>query len=234
MVSNDELASSSADQEIAVDDSLFSHKSAIEEKIENILLWTHRKVGSEQLIAAKEQFYWKTGKFFSDDYFYVNRITYFIDYFIFERPLETSGPFAGNTPYKCYLQEEKNTSIETFIHSIFSVQKISESHIFLKDLSNPKVKHKVSRPDFESFDGILKHDIIQGFLYKIDGQLWLSRGLIFHPYKAYRTIKKNVRKHIKQENSQMILMLNQLARQQLRHKRHEHVNPKIFYLDSDC
>ena len=81
---------------------------------------------------------------------------------------------------------------------------------------------------------ILKNDIFQGFIFSVNDELWLSRGLVIHPYKAYRTIRKNLKKTLKQEGSELVLLLNQLARQQLRHKRHEHVSPKVFYADDSC
>ena len=231
MVSDNELGPEDIKSTtVAIDDSLGSHKSPIEEEIEKILLWAHQKIGSEQLVQAKEQFYWKTGEFFPDDVFYVNRISYFIDYFVFERPLETSNEFAGKTPYDCYRDIYPTLSIQDFMHTIFSVQKVSDTGIILKDIVG-KSKYKVSNQNSESFDGILKNDIFQAFLYKVDDQFWLSRGLIFHPYKAYRCIKKNIRKELKKEDLQINLLLHKFARQQLRHRRHEHVNPRVFYLE---
>lgn len=231
MVSNNELnLDGPSDMQVAIDDSLFAHRSSIEEQIEKVLLWAHNEIGSEQLVAAKEQFYWKTGKFFSDDLFYVNRISYFVDAFIFERPLETSSKFSGKTPFESF-KENNQTSIQEFIHSIFCVHKVSDDYLILKDLIDTKVRHKISLRESESFDGILKNDIFQGYIYKIEDKFWMSRGLIFHPYQAYRLIKKSIKKHQKQKESQLGLILNQFARQQLKHKRHDHVNPKIFYAE---
>ncbi|SME89146.1 hypothetical protein [Pseudobacteriovorax antillogorgiicola] len=234
MVSDNEIDQGSSNIiAVAIDDSLGGHKSSIEEAIEKILLWAHSKIGAEQLVQAKEQFYWKTGKFFPDDIFYVNRISYFIDYFIFERPLETSNQFSGKTPFECYQDLKDDHQIQDFHHSVFSVHKISDVGIILKDMIH-KTRYKISARSTERFDGILKNDIFQGFIYQIQDQYWLSRGLIFHPHKAYRSIRKSVKKELKKEDLQVNIVLQKLARQQLRHLRHEHVNPRVFYLEESA
>lgn len=215
---------------IAIDESLNIRKTMFEDQIENILDWIQSKIGAEQFVQAQEQFFWKTGKFFSDDPWYTSRINYFINHFIFERPLESPTKLSGMTPYQCYEIEFKSNFLNGINHSIFSVLKVSENSIIIRDLIH-NLKIKVCTENFERFEGILKNDMFQGFIFNSRGQNWMTMGIIFHPYKAYRTIKKNIKKESKSDNFQPSLLLYQLARQQLKHQRHIHVNPKLFYTE---
>lgn len=216
---------------LAIDDSVGGDVSSpVEKQIERLILWAYETLGTEQLVKAKEQFYWKTGKVFVDDQFFEGRIGYFIDHFLFERPIELKCPFQGETPYAAYTRHVSPLSLEPLGHSIFRVTKSTVKSLNIKSLIDDGKYSVVARPS-ERLDGISKGDIFQCYLYKLEECLYLSKGIIFHPFKAYKVIRTKVRKAIAEEDFQVDTLLHKLARQQLRQCRHVHVEPKKFYLD---
>lgn len=233
MVPNEELASVvTAQQEfrVAIDPSVGGENvSELEKCLEHMLLWAYQKVGSETLVQAKEEFYERTGKIFPDDDFFNDRMSYFIDQFVFERPLGLNDDDPGQTIFEAYLkQNEANTPIQGFIHSIFSIHRINDKLLTLRDLFTNE-RHKITRTEEANFQGIGKKDIFQGFIYQLESHKTLSRGLVFHPHTSHSIIKKHLKSLQKQGTFETHPILSDLAMQQLRHLRHGHVHPKLFY-----
>ena len=119
---------------MAVDESVsFSSDDGIDEELEKVLLWASHELGSEQLIKAKEEFYWQTGKVFPDDRFYAGRMSYFIDTFLFEKPIENHEKFAGIAPFDAF-ENEATRSLQPLCHSVFTVIKKNRQKLQLKCL----------------------------------------------------------------------------------------------------
>ncbi|NRA64397.1 MAG: hypothetical protein HRU19_07935 [Pseudobacteriovorax sp.] len=233
MVPPEEIVNSSntpIDSLIAIDESVGGEVgSTVENELEKVLLWSYAELGSEQMVKAKEEFYWKMGKVFPDDDFFANRMSYFIDHFIFERPVESHKELGGSTPYEVYTQNN-DVALHPYLHSLFVVVKKTKSKLQLKSLITSEKIQITARPQ-ERLDGIQKKDILQCFVYQMNQQFFMSKGVIFHPYRSYKIIRKKLKKVISSENFQASKLLHSLARKQLRHCRHIHVDPRKFYQD---
>lgn len=219
---------------IAIDAAVFSsHNNKLDSFFEQILAWVNTKFGKQQFINAKDEFYWKNGKIFPEDQFYHDRMAYFTDYFLFHRLLETSSSqYLNLTPFQAFLastqKEKEDMPIQDFLHSIFLVLKVKQKYLLIKDLFTGK-KYPIVLSDFQNIAGILKKDMFQGYVYFCDSQYMLSRGLIFHPYQVHKIIKKHIKQIRKYEEYDSTMTLSKYARLQLRHKRHQHVDPKYIY-----
>lgn len=223
MVLDHEVSNSSQPSAITtIDDYRGNYKSPLGEAIEKALVWSQNTFGTQEIIDAKNSFYQLTGKFFPEDDFYLNRISYFIDYFLFERTIKNK-----TTPFALYTEKQPSIITEA-IHNIFVVQKVNDSSLSLKSLVHQE-KYRISSHQGERFDGILKGDLIQGFIYKIENSFHLSRSLLFHPHKGAKYIKKKIKKGSRAEHFNTSEMLYELARTQMKHLRHDHVSPKVFY-----
>ena len=185
--------------------------------------------GTKPIVDAKEEFFLKGGKIFAEDDNYHQRIYYFLNHFIFERPLNS---FSRTTPFLEYL-EAGNTAptIEGYTHSLFTILKVRPDHIFLKDLFSEK-KLRVDKQDLEVFEGIAKGDLFQGILLHQETITYLSRGLIFHPNRSHKIILNLLKQERKNQRFGKDQILFALARQQLKHTRLKHVDPKIVYQDN--
>ena len=215
---------------IAIDESVGGQRS-IDLFIESVLEWVQEKFGDEQFIKAKEEFYWKNGKVFHDDIFFHNRMVYFVDSFIFKRPLETSNSeFSNKTPFQAYCaSKELDKKILVYSQlSVYQLLRIKEKEVVIRDLFSGK-KLSVSVPSKPKCSGLQRGDYIQGFVYFSENLAILSRGLILHPTKVGRIIKSKVKEISKSDEYEHLRTLALFARQQLKHLRHKHVDPAIIY-----
>ena len=208
----------------------FSEEDAF---VERLVMWASAKFGFEQLVTAKEEHFWKTGKAFPDDTFYHLRMAHFLDYFLFQRPLDRGSTLhVGKTPFTVYQEEappcRPGWELEGYCHSLFEVVKISRHGLIVEDVL-AGARLSVSRKSGERHDGFKRKDLVQGFLYGMGSRFVLSRGLLFHPERAAGTIKKQVKKAKKSDDFDHNKVLSRLARQQIRHLRHPHVDARLIY-----
>lgn len=231
MVSCEEVNTLTPDSSfrLAIDASVGGENiTEVEKYLEQILLWAHQKFGPEPLVQAKEDFYEQTGKIFHDDSFFNERMSYFIDYFIFERILTTKDDSIEETPFELYQKVEAEHMIQGVVHSLFSVYRLNDQFLTIRDIHSNE-RYKLPRSPHSNFDGINKKDLFQGFVYDLGSHKTLSRGLIFHPTDAHTSIKKYLKLQQKKNQLDLRLALTRFAKQHLRHLRHSHVNPKLFY-----
>lgn len=199
---------------------------------DRLLAWAQTRFGNEEIVRAKEEFFWKTGKVFYDDSFYETRMEYFVDYFLLERPL--SVPHEGDiclTPYHAYqklVDQNLMSELEGFRHSLFQIAKVTEKKLIGYDLINDKKIEVFARPQ-ESFRAIFKKEFMQGFVYTSELGTHLSQGMIFHPLKANRFIRKQLKTSKNATDFDASTFLSALAKLQLRHLRHAHVDPRRIY-----
>lgn len=96
----------------------------LSEFLELVASWTLEKCGEEEFVVGKEEFFMRTGKVFFDDPVFENRMSYFVDWFLNERPLGPAGrsigensvnEFKGLTPFQVFFEissHELMSSIE--------------------------------------------------------------------------------------------------------------------------
>lgn len=197
--------------------------------IETLLQSYVARHGTDAIVEAKEDFFRHGGKIFAEDDNYHQRIYYFLNHFVFERALSAT---LRGTPFLEYLEtaEGSEAAVDGFTHSLFKILKIKGDHLFLKDLITDK-KIRVEKQVGQVFEGIEKNDVFQGFLFHQLEQTFLSRGLIFHPVRSHKIILTQLKQERKAPKSTKDQLLFGLARQQLKHTRLKHVDPKIVYLE---
>ena len=218
---------------LAVDDLLASNSHIVDQNIETIVHWTNTFFEAEQILKAREDFNWKSGKIFHHEEQYHKRMSYFIDQYIFSRILETSSPqFQNQTPYRAYLAHHQNGSIAIsgFRHSIFYITRITKQSMTIKDIILEN-KIKISRRPEEHFLGVEKKSTFQGYIYTLGDENFLSRGLLFHPNECRRFLQKQTKIYRKSSSFDEMKFLNAIARLQLKYLRHPHVSCVKIYKD---
>ncbi len=211
----------------------------VDELLEGLVLWAYDRFGQAEIIRARDEFFWKTGKVFHDDACYKDRMGYFFDFFLFERPLpdgvrtddQWATPFAtfqiekglgGATPFD-------TCPVVNFRHGIFEVLKTSEDQLFLRDMFRNAKVTVVARPS-QSFKLMAKKQIFQGFLYQTQDNNWvLSQGIIFHPASAWKLLLKSMKALSNRQDSHEGEALARFARLELRHARHSHIDARRTY-----
>ncbi len=215
--------------------------AVIDDLIELIISHANEHAGKAEIVAASERFFMENGKVFHDDTFYDTRMTYFFDHFVFERPLSSrsGGPLA--TPYEHFLAAvcDQNVTVtppvsalllqlRDYRHSLFQIAKLDLKKMVLTDLLVPCRVTVTAKPG-ETFIGLDKKTIFQGFVFPHGEESQLSPGIVLHPQRGSRLIKKFVKQAQKTENFSRKLTLARLASLQLRYLRHRHVDPKSIY-----
>jgi hypothetical protein len=216
-------------------------ESQLDDLIENLIAWTHLVAGDTEIVAAREQFFADNGKVFHDDSVYDARMSYFFDLLLFERALPAGGERQLMTPYERFLQvvEQRGSEISDavlrrlkvlgdFRHSVFQLLKVDPQTIVLQDLLNDTRVTVSARPG-ETFRGLERKTLIQGFVFMMGETNHLSHGLILHPAKTTRVVKKLLKQAQKSESFSRKTVLSRLASLQVRHLRHRHVDPKTIY-----
>ncbi len=216
--------------------------AVIDDLVELVISYAHQLAGTAEIVAASERFFVENGKVFHDDTFYDPRMTYFFDHFVFERPLTggRTGPLA--TPYEHFLAaiRDQGTTVAPAVmellnvlrdyrHSLFQIIKLENHRLVLADLLVPGRLTVTARPG-ESFRGLEKKNIFQGFVFANGDIAQMSPGIILHPQRAARLIKRFLKQSQKVENFSRKITLTRLASLQLRYLRHRHVDPKAIYL----
>jgi hypothetical protein len=203
-----------------------------DEARDHLLTWAQARFGEDEFVKAKEEYFWQTGKVFYDDSFYHARMEYFTDFFLLERPLsQLYGADLCLTPYKIHQQSinsEQLAGLEQFEHTLLQITKVYSDRITAVNLIKGEQVSIFPR-SFESFRAISKKEIVQGFLYQSEQKWFFGRGMLFHPLKANRFIKKELKKLKIGSEFDTKSYLATLAKLQLKHLRHTHVDPKRIY-----
>lgn len=215
----------------------------LEALTEVVLLWAKEVFGQDQIVAALADFHKLTGTFNFDDAFYHERTSYFLDYFVFQRPLPphlTNGDGAA-TPLHCFLKaqaiashglpqrvNEAFSDLVAFRHSVFAIAKVLPTSCVVVDLVT-KVRLEIEGQGRHIFEQMPKALIFQGFIFNFDGKNHISQGIICHSHDARRYIKANVKQAMKAKDFSELGLLFSLAKQNLAFARLKRIDAKTAY-----
>ena len=87
----------------------------------------------------------------------------------------------------------------------------------------------ISAKPGETFRALKRHQLIQGFLYRIGDTYQLSPGLILHPNGATKILRATIRLLKKHARFSRVAFLVKAAHVNMRYLRLQHVSPKITY-----
>lgn len=209
------------------------HSTDIGQLRESLADWARQRLGESVLVLAKDAFSRVNGAVFPDDPFFDARMTYFLDMFLFEqRASQWPEDQRPRTPYEDFYWSHTPTTdarrVDVFRHSLFKVTSVSRERLMIVDLITSH-KHEITPDANGYFAGIARNDLFQGFIYTIGDTTTVSRGLIFHPREASRVIIRDLARSKNSTRFDEKSWLSRLARQQVRHLRHAHVQPQLIY-----
>jgi hypothetical protein len=218
--------------------------ASLDDLTEAIIGWAQAAFGTGEILTAQEQFFSEMGKSFSDDSFFDARMSYFFDWFVYERPIAGAhgqATYGGPTPYAAFCRQVEAKGIELpeatarrlaglgqFRHSVFEIAKVQETSMIVTDLIQGG-KISVTSKGNEIYRGLEKKNIFQGFLFELGDLNHISQGLVLHPQRVAGQIKKRLKVAKKSPEFAAKAELSRLASTQMRHLRHRHVDPKTIY-----
>ena len=155
----------------------------------------------EDLLAAKADYFQKTGEVFEDDKIFEARMAGFLDHYLFDRVL----PLTGMTPAQEFAQLKRAQDAdqagmyEAFtrtVHGLFQVRKLGKGYVRLRELFSGK-DHDVS--ERRTMAGLEKGDLLEARLIPCDGTLLFSQAFTFHPRETSKAILAEVKRRKKKE-----------------------------------
>jgi hypothetical protein len=203
-----------------------------QQQLEELIAWAIPDSGDADVLDAKAQYMKFVGDFHEEDRFFENRMTCFLEYFLFDRPRQPDNKTPAVAFYEHLLRIEPDKAegarcfTET-IHGLFEVSKCKAHRIFLREL--------FSEVDFEvterrSILGLNKKDIMEARLIPFGGNLLFSQSFLMHPSEVAEAIRKEARRWKKEEPWRHPRELTwECARRLLRLGRYQQINPQRVY-----
>lgn len=156
----------------------------------------------EDLIAAKADYFLKTGEVHDDDKSFEMRMASFLDWYLFDRPARD-----GRTPAAAFFDArqadgadaEELAAFRGFtetLHGLFEVRKLGKGLIRLRDLYTGKDYDVTER---RQVAGLEKGDVIETRLIPFGGNLWFSSAFLFHPREGAKALAKEAKRRKKKE-----------------------------------
>jgi hypothetical protein len=177
------------------------HPSPYQPYLDQLIAFASTEERKPDLLAAKSDYFQRTGEVFEDDKQFEMRMASFLDSYLFDR----KRPESGKTPAEEFLEVRSGavdpgelTAFRSFtetVHGLFEVRRIKPGTVRLREMFSGK--------DFDVTErrhtvGLEKGDILEARLIPFDGSLVFSAAFCFHPREAVKAIKKEVKRRKKE------------------------------------
>jgi hypothetical protein len=170
--------------------------------LDQLITFATQEPRKADLLAAKAEYFERTGEIFEDDKQFEMRMASFLDYYVFDR----RSPLTGRTPAQEVYEDKQKTApqdqvvafrafTET-VHALFEVRKVGKGTVRLRELSSGK-DHEVT--ERRQLAGLEKGDILEARLIPFGGVLLFSSAFCYHPRGAARAIAKEVKRRKKKQ-----------------------------------
>lgn len=176
----------------------------IQPYVEKIIAWSTGPERQEELLRAKASYFEKTGEIYDDDKSFESRMAAFLEYFLFDRPLDGD----GRPPVAAFVgvhgpslpPEEAGTfeNLAKSVHGVFEVRKLGTK-------AGLRIREVLTGEDYEIFErrglvAIEKGDILEARLVPYgDGTYVFTGSFVYHPREARKAILKEARRRKKAE-----------------------------------
>ncbi len=185
---------------------------------------------SPEIEKAKENYFKLTGEVYEDDKSFEIRLAGFLDWYIFDRPLEG----IKKTPAQAFYdsldsstpKEERDIyeGMLSTIHSIFQIRKFVEAGVYVKDLFNKKEYFIEERRSI----GFSEKDILEGRLIPFRGKYYFTEALYAYPREAGRFIKGEL-KQARKAGKSIAGLIQRFSRLNLKFERYHRIDIREIY-----
>lgn len=206
------------------------YKKYLEPVIEEFTTGDHY----EEVYKAKQEYFEKAGVVYEDDSEYEQRMSIFMDWYLFERDL----PGVDLPPVKYYYRKNKESFSDeerpiykdlcNTIHSIFRLKRFTffGTDLVVQDLFTKKT-FRVKDPTEKK--GFSKGDIFEARLIPFKGSYAFSIGFCFHPVEMEPFLLAEIKKVRHQDRGRQTRLILQLSSMKLKHTRYQHIDVSHIY-----
>jgi hypothetical protein len=205
----------------------------IQPYLDKVIAWATGPERQEEILRAKEEFRQRTGEFHEDDKSFEGRMAAFLEFYLFDRPLEEGGV----PPVSAFLQEQGAAlasdelpfleALARSVHAIFEIRKLGTRH-------GLRIRELLSGTDYEIYErrelvGLHKGDILDARIVRWDDESWVFTGaFLYHPVEARKPVLKEAKRRRKADASPLDFAWD-LARLQLKLERYRNVAVENIY-----
>ena len=168
----------------------------IREKLNQLIETITQKNPSQEIFEAKEEYQKISGKIFEDDKSYETRMSSFLEWFTFDRPLNNS----IKTPLQKYMdgqweslsEEDRGLceNISRSINGLFVLKKVKPDLVVVLELLDDK-KYQVKEKQGEILFN--KGDVFEARLVIFGDQFFFSDNFCYHPKETTGFIKAKIK-----------------------------------------
>lgn len=188
----------------------------------------------EEVKEAKEEYFERAGRVAEGSEIFETQMRAFLDWFLFDRPLK----LREVTPVKMFVlehmdklppeEQEVYVAMAKSVHSLFELQKVKNSDIYIKDLYDG-VKYVVRESDVNT--GFTRKDLFETRLIKVKDRLFFGNSFIFHPAETRPFIQKQIKATKYLSNKEKLELLHRLAGMKLKTDQYSHIDVKHIYTE---
>lgn len=187
-----------------------------------------------EVFKAKQEFFEQSGTVHDDDAEFDQRMSLFIDWYLFDRKI----PSLGITPITHYIRqnqlhfsEVEKRVYENLAHSVHSIFLFRGNSLFgkklvVQDLFTRK-KYKVEETRLKQ--AFARGDLFEARIFTDEGKHHFSNGFCFHPVEMKSFIINEIKKIRYQDPDRHLQLILQLAQMKLKHQRFSHIDVKHIY-----
>ena len=196
--------------------------------------WATAEAFRDEVTRARKDFFLRTGgEVFEDDKSAESRLTAFLEWYLFDRPLDGK----GIPPVAAYLVENRDRlppeeipAFEGFtntIHGIFELRRPAQKERL-------KVRELCRGTEYEVYErrqlaGLAKGDIFEARLIPSEGELLFSPAFCYHPREARKAILAEVKRRKKLGPIEPLPFIHQLSAMALKYERYRNVSVESLY-----
>jgi hypothetical protein len=187
-----------------------------------------------EVFNAKQEYFEKTGIVYEDDLEFEQRMSIFMDWYLFDRDL----PGVDLPPIKYWFRRNKdrlsNEELNIFrdfcetTHSLFRLKRRTwdKKGLVVTDLFSNK---NYTVKDSEVNQGFSRGDLFEARIIPFKKGFEFSKGFCFHPVEMEGFILSEIKKVRYQDPSRQTKLILQLSAMKLKHLRFQHIDIKHIY-----
>jgi hypothetical protein len=162
--------------------------------------WATEPPNDTEIVPAKKEFFARTGEIFDDDKQFEMRMASFLEFYLFDRPLSSSGLTPARAYYLQVLKEgppERAAAFRAFTqtrHGIFEVRQLEPGRSRVRELLSLEEYDVTER---RLVAGLEVGDVMEARLLPFGGQDYFSHAFGHHPRAAFDLIRKEAKRRRK-------------------------------------
>jgi len=203
-------------------------------QLDRVSEWATSDAFREELARARKDFFARTGgEVFEDDKSMESRLATFLDWYLFDRPLEgrnLSPVVAFLEDHRAELSPEDLAVMESLtrtIHGIFEIRRLAkEESLQVRDLCTLE-EYEVS--ERRQMAGLKKRDVLEARLIPSGGELLFSGAFCYHPREIRKALLSEIKRRRKLGTLEVEPFIHELSAMALKYERYRNVPVESIY-----